>query len=180
VIRWTLEAKADLYALWKAGTCASEISDRLAETHRVVASRNAVIGVAFRAGLAFQGPRSPESLAAARLARRAARPARTEDQRRRDRERKAAAKAARPAPTPRPRPEPARPAEIPVSLRIPLMAIRDGSCRFIADDPRAGPATCCGHPSMSGSAWCSGHHALCTIVVRKAASIWMPAERRAA
>ena len=47
------------------------------------------------------------------------------------------------------------------SLRVPLWEIRDGMCKFIADDPLV-DATMCGHQVVEpGGAWCPGHHAVC-------------------
>ena len=47
------------------------------------------------------------------------------------------------------------------SLRVPLWEIRDGMCKFIADDPLV-DATMCGHQVVApGVAWCPGHHAIC-------------------
>lgn len=44
----------------------------------------------------------------------------------------------------------------PPSLRIGIVDIGDGQCRFIdGDDGRA-----CGHPVADGSSWCPAHHAV--------------------
>lgn len=181
MIKWTSEARALVLALWDTQKLSgAQIADRVAAEHGLVVTKSAVIGVAFRAGRSFSGPRSTACLAAARAAR-AARVGRTDEQRRKDRERKAAKALSKPAPAPRPTPtpRPAIPAEAPASLQIPLVQIREGACRFIADDPRAG-GTCCGHEAQHGSPYCAAHHALCTVPVRRAVSLWMPAHRRAA
>lgn len=181
MIKWTPAAKDFVLRLWDTQKLSgSQIADRLAAEHGLTVSKSAVIGVAFRAGRSFSGPRSTACLAAARAAR-AARVGRTDEQRRRDRERKATKSLAKPAtaPRPTPTPRPAIPAEAPVSLRIPLVETREGVCKFIADDPRAG-GTCCGHAAQHGSPYCAAHHALCTVPVRRPVSMWMPAHRRAA
>ncbi|KQO66594.1 MULTISPECIES: GcrA family cell cycle regulator [Methylobacterium] len=183
MIKWTPEAKNFVLTLCDTQKLSgSQIADRLAAEHDLVVTKSAVIGVAFRAGRSFSGPRSTACLAAARAAR-AARVGRTDEQRRRDRERKAAKAATavpKPASAPKQTPRPAIPAGIPTSLRIPLTQIGEAQCRFIADDPLAGPATCCGHATQHGSPWCPGHYALCTVPVRKAVSLWQPEHRRAA
>lgn len=69
---------------------------------------------------------------------------------------------------------------IPASVGIPLTQIGESACRYIADDPPAGPVTCCGHPSMSGWVWCAWHHAICTVRTSRPVSLWQPANRRAA
>lgn len=182
MIKWTPEARAFVLALWETHLSASQIAERVAAEHYLTVTKSSVIGIAFRAGKAFSGPRSSARLAAARAAR-AAKLAvpKSEEALRRDRERKAAKAIAKPAPAPRPTPaqRPAIPAGIPVSLGVPLVEIREGGCRFIADDPRAG-GTCCGHTTQHGSPYCAAHHALCTVPVRRSVSLWQPAHRRAA
>lgn len=180
MIRWTPEARALVLHLWDGHLSGSQIADRVGAEHGLVVTKSAVIGVAFRAGKSFSGPRSTACLAAARAAR-AARVGRTDEQRRKDRERKAAKALAKPTAAPRPTPtqRPAIPAEAPLSLGIPLVQVREGACKFIADDPRAG-GTCCGHAAQSGSPYCPAHTALCTVPVRRPVSMWMPGNRRAA
>lgn len=180
MIKWTPEAKSFVLALWETHLSASQIAERVAAEHDLVVTKSSVIGIAFRAGKSFSGPRSSACLAAARAAR-AARVGRTDEQRRKERERKAAKAIAKPAPAPRSAPtqRPAIPAEAPASLQIPLVETREGACRYIADDPRSG-GTCCGHAAQSGSPYCPAHTALCTVPVRRAVSLWMPGNRRAA
>ncbi|MGU3543556.1 GcrA family cell cycle regulator, partial [Methylobacterium sp. A52T] len=103
-----------------------------------------------------------------------ARPPRARAARRRARD---AAAAGRPVPPPRPR---VAPTGVPESLRILLTDVRDGACRYIADDPRAGPATCCGHPTMPGSSWCPGHRAICSAPAQRPVSVWVSGRRRVA
>ncbi len=187
VVKWTPAAKAMVYLLWEQDFSGTEIAERIVAEHGLAVTKSSVIGVAFRAGMAGRAPRSEKSKAAA-----SAQPAMSREERRaRNRDRKAAKAAERrggtaprtPRPVQAPRPVAVartEPAGIAPSLRIPLTAIRDGECRFIAGDPVHGDGTCCGHPVRLGSRWCAEHHALSTVPVRWAVSVWMPEHRRAA
>jgi hypothetical protein len=92
----------------------------------------------------------------------------------------------RPVAAPKPvaaAPRPAAPprvviiAPVPPSLLIPLIAAPIGACRFIADDPKAGPALVYGHVAAPGSAWCPAHRAICTQPAGR--PVWIPGLRRA-
>lgn len=155
-VRWPAEAKARVSELWLGRQMpAVEIAGAIAQEFGIVATKSAVIGIAFRAGLSFQGrltasPIRPRRVGPAPPRVRKPRPARPRVE--------AAPKPPKPAPIPK---APATPAGIPESLRVSIVAVRDGACRFIAGDPREPGATCCGHPTASGSPWCEGHHAPC-------------------
>lgn len=165
--QWPQDAKAIVCALWVEGRMtATEIAAAVSAAHGFDATKSSVVGIAFRAGLAFKGrPANRPADSAGRTARRTA-------QRREQR-----ARQAKPAPAPKaapkPKPAPALPAPVPASLMIPFTEIRDGLCRYIADDPRAGPATCCGHPTASGSPWCEGHRRICTAPTGRV-NAWVP------
>lgn len=186
--QWPPAARERIRELWLAGSMsASQMAAICEAEHGFTVTKSAVIGVAYRLGLAFQGRKAiatPEDLAARRDRQAEARRAAKE---RRERLAAAkppklpAAKGARAVKRPR-RPVPAIPAALPSSLRIPLVEAREGQCRFIADDPRAGPVTCCGHPAVSGSAWCEPHRALCTSRAGAVSTAWIPRHifRRAA
>lgn len=186
---WTPAAKDRVRSLWVAGKMTgAEIAGVAAAEFGFPASKSAVIGIAFRSGLAFKG--RPVK-ACTRAVDRAAGRARQEAAREASRRRRADAKAAREAGVAKPtvrakaptRPVMARPSAVSQSLRIPLVEAREGECRFIADDPRDGSATCCGHPCASGSPWCEPHRALCTVRPGgKPSSVWVPRHlyRRAA
>lgn len=189
MIRWTPAARATVLRLWPTAVGSSVIAAVLLAEHGIAASRSSVIGVAHRAGLSGHGARPPESFAATRSAIRAAKAPRRRPERlpreevlRRDRERAArnrlrARAGGFAAPAPVPVPAPVRPIvapeadndTAPTSLRIPLTAASAGQCKFIADDPRDGAATCCGHPVSAGSVWCAWHRAVCTVPTRRAA-----------
>ncbi|SFL00264.1 GcrA family cell cycle regulator [Methylorubrum salsuginis] len=169
VVRWPDAAKARVAQLWLAREMpACQIAAVISAEHGIAATKSAVIGIAHRAGLSYKG----------RLATSPIQPRRIGPPPKRVRKPRPRADAApKPAPAPRPRPAPALPAPVPMSLRIPLVEIKDGSCRFIADDPKAAPATCCGHPTASGSPWCDGHRAVCTVPTGARASAWIPSFR---
>ncbi|QGY03187.1 hypothetical protein MMSR116_15815 [Methylobacterium mesophilicum SR1.6/6] len=175
---WDPAHKARALELWPTGCGTPAIRAVLLSEFGVEKSKNAIILIAFRAGLAFQGARhrkapskpsrvilTPEERAERERARAARR-----------RERSAVA-AGRPVPPPRPR---VQPAGVLVSLGILLTDVRDGQCRYIADDPRAGPATCCGHTTVPGSPWCPGHWLICTAPAQRPVSLWVPGFRRVA
>lgn len=199
VVRWPPAARArvlDLYG--RLGQSGGTIAKALAAEFGLVVTASSVIGVAFRGAVAETRVRlSPdERLTRSRDRKRAARAAACEG-------RPAPAWAISPAkplrkpPAPKkPKPpKPPKPAPVaklttartapvlvqavaPPSLRIPLIAAPSGACRFIADDPRAGPALVCGHPTADRSAWCPGHRALCTQPAGR--PVWIPGLRRAA
>lgn len=177
---WPAAAKERVCQLWLSRTMpASAIALAIAAEFGVVASKSAVIGVAYRSGLAEQGWKRPSGESPAARARRKAKQAAT----------RAAARAAlppkppkapaapKPKAPPRPRIEAAPPSVLPQSLAIPLVAIRDAQCRYIADDPARGLATCCGHPCASGSPWCPAHRAICVSGTVARPSAWIPYSR---
>lgn len=45
----------------------------------------------------------------------------------------------------------------PESLKISIIDVRDGQCRWIEGQPSGG---CCGHPTRGGSSYCEFHHAI--------------------
>jgi len=158
--------------LWKTGCGSARIIEALAAAGKPT-TKNAVVCVAYRAGLAFQGARQVTRPQVAKPARVPLTPEERAERERaraaRRRERDAAA-AGRPVTPPRPR---VQPAGVPVSLAVLLTDVRDGQCRYIADDPRAGPATCCGHQVMPGSSWCPGHRAICAAPAQRPASTFV-------
>ncbi|QDI79010.1 hypothetical protein E8E01_00370 [Methylorubrum populi] len=174
-VRWPAEAKARVTELWLGRQMpAVEIAGAVAQEFGIAASKSAVIGIAFRAGLSFQGrltasPIRPRRVGPAPPRVRKPRPARPRVE--------AAPKPPKPAPIPK---APAGPVGIPESLRVSIVAVRDGACRFIAGDPREPGATCCGHPTVSGGPWCAGHHAICTTPSTGRGGGFMPSFRRAA
>lgn len=174
---WPPAARARVEEMWTARTrSATQIAVVIASEFGMIVSKSAVIGVANRAGLAglgwrFQrGKGSGEGRSAYNDRRRGA---------------LAAARAGKPAPPKASkieaptRPKVARsvPAGIPKSLRIPLVETREGQCKFIADDPSMGAATCCGHTTPAGSPWCEGHRRLCMVGKVKAPSVFIPFSR---
>lgn len=201
VVRWTPAARArvlDLYG--RPGESGSTIAHALATEFGLTVSPSAVIGIAFRGAVAERRVKlSPEErLVRSRDRKRAARAAAREG-------RPAPAWAVSPAKAPRKDPAPRKPraprplkvakiapaprlaaapkpvlvpAALPLSLRIPLIAAPIGVCRFIADDPRQGPALVCGHATADGSPWCPGHRAICTQPAGR--PVWVPGLRRAA
>lgn len=163
--------------MWPTGCGSARIIEALAQAGKST-NKNAVIGIAFRANLAFQGAHYSDAGRA-----KAKKPSltpeeRAERERARDAKRRAraASAAGRPVPPPRPR---VQPADVPVSLGVPIWEIRDGGCRFIADDPKAG-GTCCGHQTVPGSSWCPGHRAICAAPAQRPVSVWVPGQRRVA
>ncbi len=177
-VQWPAAAKARVAEMWLSRTrSASEIAAIISQEYGLPASKSAIVGVAFRAGLSFQGRKAvatPESLAARRDRQAEARRAAKER-----RERRAAAKAPKPAPALKPprRPVPAIPAALPSSIRIPFVDVREGECRYIADDPSGGQATCCGHATAQGSPWCPAHRAICVSGTVAKPSAWIPYSR---
>lgn len=174
---WDPAHRVLVLEMWPTGCGSSAIIAALAEAGKT-AGKSAVIGIAFRAGLAFQGAHYSD---AGRANAKAKKPTltpheRAERERARDAKRRAraAAAAGRPVPPPRPR---VAPEGVPVTLGILLTDVRDGQCRYIADDPRAGPATCCGHATVPGSSWCPGHRAICSAPAAKPVSVWVQHRR---
>lgn len=55
---------------------------------------------------------------------------------------------------------------LPESLRVSLVDVRDGQCKWISGEPTA-EATCCGHRVDQGSSYCPGHRALGTVAPRQ-------------
>ncbi len=186
---WPQAARDRVTSIWKTGEKTStEIAAIITSEFGFPASKSSVIGIAFRAGLAFKGR---QIKACTRAVDRAAGRARQEAAREASRKRREAAKAAKaaglvvtaPKPKAPPRPVAARSPEVVESLRIPLVDVREGQCRFIACDPRMEAATCCGHPTTHASPWCEGHRAICTVRPGgKSSSVWVPRHiyRRAA
>jgi hypothetical protein len=179
-VTWSPAARERVCQLWLSREMpASAIASVIAEEYGVVASKSAIIGIAYRSGLAEQGWKRPSGTSPAARARKNAAQAAT----------RAAARAALPpkppkppaAPKPLARPRPAiaaaSPSGLPQSLGIPLTAIRDGQCKFIADDPAGGGATCCGHATASGSPWCPAHRALCVTGTVAKPSVFIPFAR---
>ncbi|SDM56901.1 GcrA cell cycle regulator [Methylobacterium phyllostachyos] len=173
---WLPAHRALVLEMWPTG-CGTPVIRAALLDLGIEKSKSSIISIAFRAGLAFQGarhrkapsqpkriPMTPEERAEKERARAARR-----------RERSAVA-AGRPVPPPRPR---VQPADVPVSLGVPIWEIRDGGCRFIADDPKAG-GTCCGHQTVPGSSWCPGHRAICAAPAQRPVSVWVPGQRRVA
>ncbi|MBE7197159.1 MAG: hypothetical protein INR70_05065 [Parafilimonas terrae] len=159
--------------LWVTGCGSARIIEALAAVGKV-ATKNAVICQAYRAGLAFQGARTkPPAPRPARV------PLTPEERAERERARAArrrardAAAPGRPVPPPRPRIERT---SAPPSLRIPFWQTSDGECRYIADDPKR-DSTCCGHPIFPGSRYCPAHHAECVQTERRPAPVFVPYRR---
>ncbi len=182
---WSPAARERVCALWLSRTMpASAIAGIIASEFGVSASKSAVIGIAYRAGLANAGWKRPGAASASRIARnarqnearRAARKGLPPKPPRPPKAAKPPAAPKSPAP-PRPRIEAASTMGLPQSLRIPLVEIRDGQCRFIADDPAGGGATCCGHATAQGSAWCPAHRAICVSGTTARPSAFIPYAR---
>lgn len=199
VIKWTEAARSHVCALYAEGRMSgTEIAAVIRAEHGLQVSKSAVIGVAFRAGLSDPGGDLGPSLTAARAVL-DARPGNAiahEERLRRRREARSRIASARVKPVrtskpwarpvakaaavPKPKPFPEVAATGPVSLRIPIWEIRDGECRFIADDPKGGGGTYCGNVCRHWSKWCSWHHAVCTVPSRRPVHVWIPEHRRAA
>lgn len=182
--RWSPAARARVIQLWPTAIGGTAIAEIIHAEHGIVVSKSAIIGIAFRAGLAHKGRRPAASLAASaavKAARRRGPPMTPEERAEKDRLRAAKnrAKAKAAAATAPRRPVPVQDVGIPVSMRVSIVELREGSCRFIDGDPKAGPATYCGHPRASGSAWCEGHRRLCTTPASRPVSVWMPSRRAA-
>ncbi|GJE52707.1 hypothetical protein GOFOIKOB_5781 [Methylobacterium tardum] len=170
---WKPKHRELVLTMWPTGCGSARIIEALAAEHGIHVSKSAVVGIAFRAGLAFCGarkkpppPRGPRPPRVAMTPEQRAERERARAARRRER---AAADAGRPVPPPRPR---VAAAGVPESLRIPIWEIRDGACRYIADDPREG-GTCCGHQTFPGSPWCEGHRAECVAQPGRQVSTWV-------
>ena len=185
---WPQAARDRVTSIWVTGEkTGAEIAAIITSEFGFPASKSSVIGIAFRAGLAFKGRQIKPCT---RAVDRAAGRARQQAAREASRKRREAAKAATAdglSVTPPKAKAPPRPVAMrtePVaSLRIPLTEIREGQCRFIADDPSAAPATCCGHVTANASPWCEAHRAICTVRTGgKSSSTWVPRHifRRAA
>ena len=152
---WSDEEHALAIASWLAGKGGSGTAAILNLRFGNARSRSAVIGRMHRAGLAgyVRAPAPP-------AVRKAGAPKTSE---RRKPAVAAPAAVARPS-TPAPRPAPRRPAGValPESLRVGLVDVRDGQCRWIAGEPTAA-ATCCGHVADQGSSYCPAHRAIGTV-----------------
>ena len=200
---WTAASRARVLELYgRPGTSGSSIAALLAAELGLHVSKSAVIGIAHRGAPRPPRPvqtpeqvllRSRDRKRVARAAARAGQPApawaqpgaHRPAQGKSPAPKKALAprKAAAPkpeaaVPRPAPRPRVVVPSAFPPSLLIPLTAAPAGACRYIADDPKAGPALVCGHPVFPGSAWCPGHRRICVVPERTRPFAWMP--RRAA
>ncbi|SFM84741.1 GcrA family cell cycle regulator [Methylobacterium pseudosasicola] len=199
VIKWTEAAKSRVCALYEEGRLSgTEIAALIRAEHGLQVSKSAVIGIAFRAGLSDPGGELGPYLSAARavLDARPGNPIPHEERLRRRREARSRIAYARAKPVraskPRarpvakaaaaPKPKPAKAVEvgIPASLRVAIWEIRDGQCRYIADDPKGGAATYCGHVAQHGAVWCPGHFRMCTVPSRRPVNAWIPEHRRAA
>lgn len=198
---WTPAARARVLELYgQQGTSGSSIARVLATEFDLHVTKSAVIGVAHRGA-----PRPPrvkltpeESLTRSRDRKRRARAAARDGQpapawaypgANRPARVGTAKKPSVPRPVAAPKPVAAAPrpaapprvslvTAVPPSLLIPLTSAPPGACRFIAADPKAGPALVCGHPVAPGSARCPGHRAICTVPERR--PVWIPGLRRAA
>ncbi|WP_311409738.1 GcrA family cell cycle regulator [Methylorubrum extorquens] len=175
-MRWPAEAKARVSELWLGRQMpAVEIAGAIAAEFGIPASKSAVIGIAFRAGLSFQGrlaasPIRPRRVGPPAPRVRKPRPARP----------RAEAAPKPPKPAPIPKRVPPGPVGIPESLQVSIVEIREGQCKYMAGDPRDPLSSCCGHPTASGSPWCPGHRAVCTTPSTGRIGGFMPSFRRAA
>lgn len=177
---WSPAARERVCQLWLSRTMpASQIAGVIAAEYGIAASKSAVIGIAYRSGLAEQGWRRPSGTSPAARARKNAKQAATRAARAAALPPKPPKPKAAPKPVapPRPRIEAAAASGLPTSLGIPIVEIRDGACRFIADDPRGGGATCCGHATASGSPWCEAHRAICVTGIAPRPSAFIPYAR---
>ncbi|KST61185.1 hypothetical protein AO398_00400 [Methylobacterium sp. GXS13] len=201
---WPPAARARVLELYgQPDTSEASIVIVLADEFGIHVSRSAVIGIANRGTLrparvvltpeeklVRSRDRKREARAAARECRPApawAYPGAYRPARPASAPKKPSAPRPRPVAAPKPAPTTPRPAPklkavvvpaVPPSLLIPLTSAGPNACRFIADDPKSGPALVCGHPVAPGSAWCPGHRMICVVPEWNRPFAWLP--RRAA
>ncbi|KQP92958.1 GcrA family cell cycle regulator [Methylobacterium sp. Leaf117] len=187
---WTPALVEQVKGLWLKHHSGTEIAVALSKEHDMKLTKNSIICKMHRLGMSGKGGTRQSICRPPPVRRKDMTPSALEALRERERITRAqrrganpvpAARRERPAPAPRPAPAvPARPAPVapprPVgilpSLDIPLTALREGMCRFIAVDPLdVVPAPCCGHPTAEGSSWYEGHRRICTVPTRPAAFI---------
>ena len=133
---WTAEALATTTRLWGEGFSATEIAKAVNAQCGIAKTRNAVIGVIYRARLPKRAKTN------------AARPPRAKPRaHQKPRLWRAKPKASQPMP---PAPEP-----LP-SLRVRLVDLADDQCHAVTD-PTRHEQLYCGHPVMLGSCYCEPH-----------------------
>jgi GcrA cell cycle regulator len=144
---WTDERVAALKRLWAEGQSASQIAARIGGV-----SRNAVIGKVHRLGLASRATRQRS---------RPPRPAK----RPREQDRVPMGETSWPVLVVFPPVKafvPARPvvevADVPPALRVKLLDLHDGQCRWPFGDPKTADFGFCGCPQRHGSSFCENHH----------------------
>jgi GcrA cell cycle regulator len=154
---WTEERVELLKKLWSDGLSASQIAGRLGEV-----TRNAVIGKVHRLGLAGRATTSRVRSARPRnrMAHLPLRPSRVQY-------RTHGNVALKPVYDTIERPMVAlsivpkyieEPADMPAPLRLPLLDLRESSCRWPIGDPQDENFYFCGHQKRTGSSYCE-HHA---------------------
>ena len=153
---WTEERVELLKKLWSDGLSASQIAGRLGEV-----TRNAVIGKVHRLGLAGRATTSRVRSARPRnrMSHLPLRPTRVQY-------RTHGNVALKPVYSPVERPMVAlsivpnviEEPDMPAPLRLPLLDLRESSCRWPIGDPQDENFYFCGHQKRTGSAYCE-HHA---------------------
>lgn len=131
---WTEAARECVRTRWNEGFSATQIARFLARDHHITKSRNAVIGVVFRAGLSRSDEARPQNAMNARAVKR--RPRISAERRRK--------------PEPAPTPEPVEP------LNVPFLDRQFGQCCAITDAARFAQRVC-GHPVAPGDVYCPAH-----------------------
>ena len=151
-------------SLWQAGVSGGAVAVALAAAGGAERSASAVIGRMRRLNVPGSHPRAVAEKVVARREKAAGE--------RRDRavhrERERAVREAAAAPRlvavvwapPRPPRRVPEGTPLPESLRVRIIDAGPAACRYIEGDGPGG--LCCGHRILPGSAWCPGHHALCT------------------
>lgn len=153
---WTEERVELLKKLWADGLSASQIAGRLGDV-----TRNAVIGKVHRLGLAGRATTSRVRSARPRnrMSHLPLRPTRVQY-------RTNGNAALKPVYTPVERPSVAlsvvpkvvEESDVPAPLKLPLLELRDCSCRWPIGDPQDENFYFCGHKKKTGSSYCE-HHA---------------------
>ena len=161
---WTPDDDARAASLWRQGVSGGAIARALAAAGGAERSASAVIGRMRRLHVVGGHPRAAADAVAVRREKAAAERKDCAVRRERDRATREAAGAPRLVTAvwapPRPKARVPEGTPLPESLRVRIVDATAGQCRYIEGDGPAG--ICCGHRILPGSAYCPGHHALCT------------------
>jgi len=146
---WTEERVELLKKLWADGLSASQIASQLGGV-----TRNAVIGKVHR--LSLSGRAKPASSTPRP---RKARPASPHRPAARSfiAGNTALKQQVQPAPRRLPAPIPQEDVVVPISLRVPLMALTDQMCKWPIGDPSTEDFCFCGHKNYNGLPYCEYH-----------------------